>query len=146
MCYFDCFIAWNYGFVLCSTGKRQLLDDLEETIKSMDITMLFLTPAIASTLCIENHPRIDFLSCAGEAMTQSLVSDWEGRCVNSYGPTGICAYILIVEELAQLIFIRGYYDLHNVPSEQQSEMHQHWEPTSHIFFPCFFKYFFICAT
>lgn len=97
MCYFDCFIAWNYGFALCSAGKRQLLDDLEGTIKRMDITILFLTPAVASTLCVESLPQIDFLSCIGEVMTQSLVSDWEGRCVNSYGPTGTCAYTLYLK-------------------------------------------------
>lgn len=81
-------MAWNYGFTLCSAGKSQLLGDLEGTIRKMDITMLDLTPTVASTLSASNLPNVQLLYCIGEAMPQSLINDWEKRCVNSYGPTG----------------------------------------------------------
>lgn len=88
MCYYDCFIAWNYGFALCSTGKKQLLGDLEGTINRMNITILDLTPTVASTLIAQNLPKVELLYCIGEAMPQDLINDWGNRCVNSYGPTG----------------------------------------------------------
>ncbi|RPB02033.1 hypothetical protein L873DRAFT_1788049 [Choiromyces venosus 120613-1] len=87
MCYYDCFMAWNYGFTLCSADKSHLLGDLEGTIKRMGATMLDLTPTVASTLHAENLPEVKLLYCIGEAMPQNLVNDWDGRCVNSYGPT-----------------------------------------------------------
>lgn len=89
MCYYDCFMAWNYGFTLCSAGKKQLLGDLEGTINRMSITMLDLTPTVASTLIAQNLPKVELLYCIGEAMPQNLINDWGPRCVNSYGPTGI---------------------------------------------------------
>lgn len=88
MCYYDCFLAWNYGFTLCSAGKRGLLDDLEGTIRKMNVSMLDLTPSIAATLNAQNLPGVELLYCIGEAMPYTLVEAWEGRCVNSYGPTG----------------------------------------------------------
>ncbi|KAG0133500.1 hypothetical protein HOY82DRAFT_640839 [Tuber indicum] len=87
MCYYDCFMAWTYGFTLCSADKSHLLGDLEGTIKRMGATMLDLTPTVASTLHAENLPGVELLYCIGEAMPQNLVSDWDGRCANSYGPT-----------------------------------------------------------
>ncbi|PWW73490.1 hypothetical protein C7212DRAFT_359603 [Tuber magnatum] len=87
MCYYDCFMAWTYGFTLCSADKSRLLGDLEGTIKRMGATMLDLTPTVASTLHAENLPAVELLYCIGEAMPQNLVSDWDGRCANSYGPT-----------------------------------------------------------
>lgn len=88
MCYYDCFMAWTYGFTLCSADKGRLLGDLEGTIKRMGATMLDLTPSVASTLHVENLPEVELLYCIGESMPQDLVNDWDGRCANSYGPTG----------------------------------------------------------
>ncbi|KAG0635451.1 hypothetical protein HOY80DRAFT_1011858 [Tuber brumale] len=87
MCYYDCFMAWTYGFTLCSADNGHLLGDLEGTIRRMGATMLDLTPTVASTLHAENLPEVELLYCIGEAMPQDIVSDWDGRCVNSYGPT-----------------------------------------------------------
>lgn len=88
MCYYDCFMAWSYGFTLCSAAKGHLLGDLEGTIKTLKASMLELTPTVASTLTAENLPDVEILYCIGEAMPQKLVNDWDGRCLNSYGPTG----------------------------------------------------------
>ena len=88
MCYYDCFMAWNYGFTLCSAGRSKLLGDLAGTIHAMEVTMLDLTPSVADTLTANELPDVELLYCIGEAMPNSVVSSWEGRCVNSYGPTG----------------------------------------------------------
>lgn len=88
MCYFDCFMAWSFGFTLCSAAKNHLLGDLEGTIRTLKISLLDLTPTLASTLIAENLPNVKFLYCAGEIMPQKLANDWDGRCINSYGPTG----------------------------------------------------------
>lgn len=85
-------MAWNYGFTLCSAGKQHLLGDLENAIRKMNITMLDLTPTVASTLSAENLPKVELLYCIGEYMPQNLVNNWEKRCVNSYGPTGSVYY------------------------------------------------------
>lgn len=89
MCYYDCFMAWSYGFTLCSADKSHLLGDLEGTIQALRASILDLTPSVASTLHATNLPGIELLYCIGEAMPQKLAVDWHGRCVNSYGPTGI---------------------------------------------------------
>ncbi|KAF8444235.1 hypothetical protein BGX38DRAFT_1143770 [Terfezia claveryi] len=99
MCYYDCFMAWNYGFTLCSAGKKQLLGEIEGTINRMNITMLDLTPTVASTLIAQNLPKVELLYCIGEAMPQDLVNEWGPRCVNSYGPTeaAMCCTIVPVD-------------------------------------------------
>lgn len=81
-------MAWSYGFTLCSAAKNHLLGDLEGTIRRLNVSMLDLTPTVASTLIAENLPGIKILYCIGESMPQKLVNDWDGRCFNSYGPTG----------------------------------------------------------
>lgn len=88
MCYYDCFMAWSYGFTLCSAAKSHLLGDLEGTIRTLKTSLLDLTPTVASTLNAENLPGVEMLYCGGEMLTQKIINDWDGRCINSYGPTG----------------------------------------------------------
>lgn len=97
MCYYDIFMAWSYGFTLCSAARKYLLGELEATINRLDISMLDLTPTVASTLNATQLPGVKLLYCIGEAMPQKLVSDWEGRCVNSYGPTEAAMCCTITE-------------------------------------------------
>lgn len=80
-------MAWSYGFTLCTAARNHLLDDLEATIRKLRVTFLDLTPTVATSLHAEALPDVELLYCIGEAMPQKLVNDWEGRCVNSYGPT-----------------------------------------------------------
>lgn len=56
---------------------------------TMKATLLDLTPTVAATLVAENLTTVEMLYCIGEAMPQKVVNDWDGRCVNSYGPTGM---------------------------------------------------------
>lgn len=88
MCYYDCFMAWSYGFTLCSAAKNHLLGNLEGTIRTLKTSLLDLTPTVASTLSAENLPGVEMLYCGGEMLTQKIINDWDGRCINSYGPTG----------------------------------------------------------
>ncbi|KAF8539319.1 hypothetical protein BDD12DRAFT_882702 [Trichophaea hybrida] len=97
MCYYDIFMAWSYGFTLCSAARKYLLGELEATINRLDISVLDLTPTVASTLNATQLPDVKLLYCIGEAMPQKLVSDWEGRCVNSYGPTEAAMCCTITE-------------------------------------------------
>lgn len=87
MCYYDIFMAWSYGFTLCSAAPKYLLGELAATIQRLQITMLDLTPTVACTLSAGDLPDVELLYCIGEAMPQKLADEWEGRCVNSYGPT-----------------------------------------------------------
>ena len=93
-------MAWNYGFTLCSASKQQLLGNLEKTVKELRVTILDLTPTVASTLSAHNLPNVELLYCIGEAMPQHLVNAWEGRCVNSYGPTGGTSLCLLAVEMS----------------------------------------------
>lgn len=87
MCYYDIFMAWSFGFCLCAASKSRMFNDLSSVINEMGITMLDLTPSMASTLKPSSVPSVQYLYCIGETMRSQLVSDWNGRCVNSYGPT-----------------------------------------------------------
>ncbi|KAI9831569.1 MAG: hypothetical protein M1819_004800 [Sarea resinae] len=87
MCYYDCFLAWTFGFALCATTQPAMINDLISTINDLNITMLDLTPTVAMTLAKESVPSIECLYCIGEAMPQQLADRWGSKCLNSYGPT-----------------------------------------------------------
>nr|QEE83320.1 polyketide synthase 40703 [Alternaria oxytropis] len=87
MCYYDCFLAWTFGFTLCAAEQNDLLNDLHKTINSMQVDLLDLTPSVAVLLKRSDVPSVKWLYCIGEAMSPAIVKEWEGACVNSYGPT-----------------------------------------------------------
>ncbi|XP_014554506.1 hypothetical protein COCVIDRAFT_104780 [Bipolaris victoriae FI3] len=87
MCYYDCFLAWTFGFTLCAAEQSDLLNDLSGVIKTLETDLLDLTPSVAETLKRADVPNVKWLYCIGEAMSSSVVKEWEGACVNSYGPT-----------------------------------------------------------
>ncbi|KAF2843129.1 nonribosomal peptide synthetase 2 [Patellaria atrata CBS 101060] len=87
MCYYDCFMAWSYGFTLCAATQNAMLNDLSGIINSTKITMLDLTPSVARGLRRSAVPSVEYLYCIGETMSQQLIDEWEDICVNSYGPT-----------------------------------------------------------
>jgi amino acid adenylation domain-containing protein len=97
MCYYDIFMAWSYGFTLCSAAKIRIFGELEETIRLMHISILDLTPSVASTLRADRLPNVKMLYCIGEAMPQKMAAEWEGRCVSSYGPTEAAMCCTITE-------------------------------------------------
>ncbi|KAF2500520.1 nonribosomal peptide synthetase-like protein 2 [Lophium mytilinum] len=87
MCYYDCFLAWSFGFCLCAADQSAMLNDLSKVINTMNISLLDLTPTVAATISRSHVPSIDFLYCIGEAMLPSIINQWDSQCVNSYGPT-----------------------------------------------------------
>ncbi|KAK7202775.1 hypothetical protein BZA70DRAFT_261153 [Myxozyma melibiosi] len=87
MSIYDCFIAWEYGLTLCAAQQSHVISDLESVINQLQITLLDLTPSVASTLRRSSVACVECLYCIGEALPQSVVDEWDGACVNSYGPT-----------------------------------------------------------
>ncbi|KAF2687160.1 nonribosomal peptide synthetase 2 [Lentithecium fluviatile CBS 122367] len=87
MCYYDCFLAWSLGFTICAAEQDTMLNDLAYTINILRVDLLDLTPSVAASLRRSEVPGVKWLYCIGEAMTFTVVEEWEGVCVNSYGPT-----------------------------------------------------------
>jgi amino acid adenylation domain-containing protein len=87
MCYYDCFLAWSFGFCLCAASQDAMLNNVVEVINSVKATLLDLTPSVAAGFTKAEVPTVQYLYCIGEAMKPEIVNGWEGSCVNSYGPT-----------------------------------------------------------
>ncbi|KAL1610378.1 NRPS [Paraconiothyrium brasiliense] len=87
MCYYDCFLAWTFGFTLCAAGQDTMLNNLAGSINNLNVDLLDLTPSVASSLRRTEVPTVKWLYCIGEAMTVEVVKEWGRACVNSYGPT-----------------------------------------------------------
>ncbi|KAF2813969.1 uncharacterized protein BDZ99DRAFT_410194 [Mytilinidion resinicola] len=87
MCYYDCFLAWSFGFCLCAADQSAMLNDLPKVINTMGISLLDLTPTMAATISKPDVPSVEFLFCIGEAMLPNIINQWNSQCVNSYGPT-----------------------------------------------------------
>lgn len=100
MCYYDCFLAWTFGFTLCAAEQAVMFNDLTLVIRRLETTMLDLTPSVAMNLSPIDVPSVEYLYCIGEAMPHSLVETWAGKCVNSYGPTeaAFCTSIFQVDK------------------------------------------------
>lgn len=100
MCYYDCFLAWTHGFCLCAAAQSTMFSRLQRTINTVRASHLDLTPSVASLIEPSQVPSVEILYCIGEAMPQSLVEKWPGKCLNSYGPTetSMCVTIFSTNE------------------------------------------------
>ncbi|OAG07938.1 uncharacterized protein CC84DRAFT_1173526 [Paraphaeosphaeria sporulosa] len=87
MCYYDCFLAWTFGFTLCAADQDTMLNSLADSINALNADLLDLTPSVAQSLKRVEVPNVKWLYCIGEAMSSEVVNEWAGACVNSYGPT-----------------------------------------------------------
>ncbi|KAK9369470.1 hypothetical protein V1509DRAFT_645651 [Lipomyces kononenkoae] len=87
MSIYDCFLSWSLGFTLCAASQETMKSNLEEVINKLGVTLLDLTPTVASTLRRVNIPSVEYLYCIGEILPQNIGDEWGGACVNSYGPT-----------------------------------------------------------
>ncbi|KAF3036183.1 nrps [Didymella heteroderae] len=87
MCYYDCFMAWTFGFTLCAADQHVMFDNLSHVVNTLDVTLLDLTPSVAVSLSRAEVPSVQWLYCIGEAMSGEVAKEWSGACVNSYGPT-----------------------------------------------------------
>ena len=90
---FEIFYTWHAGMCLCTGTNDVLFEDLESSIRELDITHLSLTPTVASLIDPQNVPCVEFLVTAGEPMTQSVLQKWGSKLWQGYGPsetTNIC--------------------------------------------------------
>lgn len=111
MCYYDCFMAWTFGFTLCAAEQHSMFDNLSSVINSLGITLLDLTPSVAASLSRVEVPSVDWLYCIGEAMSGDVSKEWNDACVNSYGPTeaAFCTTMFPVSQDTKLSVIGRPY-------------------------------------
>lgn len=76
---FEIFFAWFTGICLCSATHNVLFRNLEDSIRTMKITHLSLTPTVAALVQPKNVPEVEFLVTAGEALTEKVFSMWSGK-------------------------------------------------------------------
>ncbi|KAK4195852.1 putative peptide synthetase [Triangularia verruculosa] len=91
---FEIFFAWTQGMCLCSGNNDTLFEDLERSIRKLDVTHLSMTPTVASLVDPAKVPAVEFLVTAGEAMTELVAKKWGGKLYQGYGPsetTNICS-------------------------------------------------------
>lgn len=91
---FEIFFAWHAGMCLCAAANDDMFDDLENSIRQLEITHLSLTPTVASLVDPANVPDVEFLVTAGEPMTKSVLDRWDDKLWQGYGPsetTNICS-------------------------------------------------------
>ncbi|PSN67429.1 hypothetical protein BS50DRAFT_525198 [Corynespora cassiicola Philippines] len=107
MCYYDCFMAWTFGFTLCAASQGAMLNDLSGNINALSVDLLDLTPSVAISLSRTDIPSVRWLYCIGEAMSPEIVKKWHGACVNSYGPTeaAFCTTMFPVQEISRISVI-----------------------------------------
>jgi amino acid adenylation domain-containing protein len=87
MCYYDCFLAWSFGFALCAAEQEVMLNDVASVISSLNVDLLDLTPSVADTLSRAHVPSVKWLYCIGELISIEIIKEWSGACVNAFGPT-----------------------------------------------------------
>jgi amino acid adenylation domain-containing protein len=91
---FEIFFAWTQGMCLCSATNDTLFEDLERSIRKLNVTHLSMTPTVASLVDPKQVPQVEFLVTAGEAMTELVARKWGNKLYQGYGPsetTNICS-------------------------------------------------------
>ena len=91
---FEIFFAWTRGMCLCSATNDTLFEDLERSIRKLNVTHLSMTPTVASLVDPANTPRVELLVTAGEAMSEAVARKWGDKLYQGYGPsetTNICS-------------------------------------------------------
>ncbi|KAK4097716.1 hypothetical protein N658DRAFT_488983 [Parathielavia hyrcaniae] len=91
---FEIFFAWTRGMCLCSATNDTLFEDLERSIRKLNVTHLSMTPTVASLVDPDKVPRVEFLVTAGEPMTEVVARKWGDKVYQGYGPsetTNICS-------------------------------------------------------
>lgn len=91
---FEIFFAWTQGLCLCSGTNDTLFEDLERSIRKLNVTHLSMTPTVASLVDPAKVPLVEFLVTAGEGMTETVALRWGEKLYQGYGPsetTNICS-------------------------------------------------------
>lgn len=91
---FEIFFTWARGMCLCSAVNDTLFEDLEQSIRMLEVTHLSMTPTVASMINPTNVPKVEFLVTSGEPMTEEVARKWVQQLYQGYGPsetTNICS-------------------------------------------------------
>ena len=92
---FEIFFALSHRMALCAATTSTIFQDLELSVRELQITHLSLTPTVAALLEPGNVPNVKFLVTAGEGVTDAVKRKWAGHGLNQgYGPsetTNICS-------------------------------------------------------
>ncbi|KAK7398708.1 hypothetical protein QQX98_011907 [Neonectria punicea] len=84
---FEIFYTWHMGMCLCSGTNDTVFEDLEKSIRELDVTHLSMTATVASLIEPRNVPRVEFIVTAGEPLTQPVLDKWQDKLWQGYGPT-----------------------------------------------------------
>ncbi|KAK8068685.1 Hydroxamate-type ferrichrome siderophore peptide synthetase [Apiospora phragmitis] len=90
---FEIFFTWANGMCLCAGTNDTLFEDLELSIRQLEVTHLSMTVTVASLVNPDNVPRVSFLVTSGEPMTDEVAAKWCPNLYQGYGPsetTNIC--------------------------------------------------------
>ena len=83
--------SWSEGICVVSAPRDVIFEDLEQTIRSMGITHIDLTPSLASLVHPANVPNLcrGVFITGGEQLKQEILDEWGEHEVihNGYGPT-----------------------------------------------------------
>ncbi|KAF2149248.1 acetyl-CoA synthetase-like protein [Myriangium duriaei CBS 260.36] len=83
----ETFSALFTGATLCIPSEEERLNDLEGFLVRRSVSVLVLTPTIASMISPQRLPAVDILVLTGEAGTAQHVKPWLAKRVyNAYGP------------------------------------------------------------
>lgn len=98
---FEIFYTWYAGMCLCAGVNDTILEDIERSIRDLEITHLSMTPTVATLVNPSNVPSVEFLVTAGEPMTQAVHKKWNQQLWQGYGPsetTNICTVKKMTED------------------------------------------------
>jgi amino acid adenylation domain-containing protein len=92
---FEIFFPWYRGCTLTSRSRAQMLDNLPETIKLLDVDAAELTPTVVSNLLDgrSSVPSLRLLLTIGEMLTRDVIEEYgdsdarNGILWAMYGPT-----------------------------------------------------------
>ncbi|KAK7942390.1 gramicidin S synthetase 1 [Apiospora aurea] len=90
---FEIFFTWANGMCLCAGTNDTVFEDLELSIRQLEVTHLSMTVTVASLVDPVNVPNVSFLVTSGEPMTDEVAAKWCPKLYQGYGPsetTNIC--------------------------------------------------------
>ena len=73
---FEIFFTWANGMCLCAGTNDTLFEDLELSIRQLEVTHLSMTVTVASLVNPKHVPAVSFLVTSGEPMTDEVANKW----------------------------------------------------------------------
>ncbi|KAI1333949.1 hypothetical protein F5Y15DRAFT_430188 [Xylariaceae sp. FL0016] len=84
----DILSVLSYGGCVCVPSEDQRLNALADTIRSLGVNLVNITPTMASLLEPTDVPLVKTMLLGGETVSPAVVEQWLGRAtvINTYGP------------------------------------------------------------